>query len=122
MKNTRQLLLEQKVEIAKKPAWCRRFIPFKDWVHSFGSWVASHGKTGNVSQRHYLHQQVLYMRQSYAFKQVFLEKRVFGAAVLTEIMPFVDYAVDFHAGGASRFNAPGSSPKQSRVKRISRCI
>jgi predicted deacylase len=26
--------------------------------------------------------------------------------MLTEIMPLVDYAVDFHAGGASRFNAP----------------
>jgi hypothetical protein len=26
--------------------------------------------------------------------------------ILTEIMPLVDYAVDFHAGGASRFNAP----------------
>ena len=26
--------------------------------------------------------------------------------ILTEIIPIVDYAVDFHAGGASRFNAP----------------
>jgi predicted deacylase len=30
----------------------------------------------------------------------------FAWHILTEIMPVVDYAVDFHAGGASRFNAP----------------
>lgn len=30
----------------------------------------------------------------------------FAYHMLTEIMPLVDYAVDFHAGGASRFNAP----------------
>ena len=30
----------------------------------------------------------------------------FAYHILTEIMPMVDYAVDFHAGGASRFNAP----------------
>ncbi len=30
----------------------------------------------------------------------------FAYHILTEIMPIVDYAVDFHAGGASRFNAP----------------
>jgi predicted deacylase len=30
----------------------------------------------------------------------------FAYYMLTEIMPLVDYAVDFHAGGASRFNAP----------------
>jgi predicted deacylase len=30
----------------------------------------------------------------------------FAHHILTEIMPIVDYAVDFHAGGASRFNAP----------------
>ncbi|MDG2433481.1 succinylglutamate desuccinylase/aspartoacylase family protein [Flavobacterium sp.] len=30
----------------------------------------------------------------------------FAYHILTEIMPQVDYAVDFHAGGASRFNAP----------------
>lgn len=30
----------------------------------------------------------------------------FAWHILTEIMPCVDYAVDFHAGGASRFNAP----------------
>lgn len=30
----------------------------------------------------------------------------FAFHILTEIMPHVDYAVDFHAGGAGRFNAP----------------
>ncbi|MFV8374934.1 succinylglutamate desuccinylase/aspartoacylase family protein [Flavobacterium sp. LB1P62] len=30
----------------------------------------------------------------------------FAFHILTEIMPIVEYAVDFHAGGASRFNAP----------------
>lgn len=30
----------------------------------------------------------------------------FAFHILKEIMPIVDYAVDFHAGGASRFNAP----------------
>ncbi|MEZ7498258.1 succinylglutamate desuccinylase/aspartoacylase family protein [Flavobacterium sp. Arc3] len=30
----------------------------------------------------------------------------FAYHTLTEIMPLIDYAVDFHAGGASRFNAP----------------
>jgi hypothetical protein len=30
----------------------------------------------------------------------------FAYHILTEIMPLVDYAIDFHAGGASRFNAP----------------
>jgi len=30
----------------------------------------------------------------------------FAHHILQEIMPMVDYAVDFHAGGASRFNAP----------------
>lgn len=30
----------------------------------------------------------------------------FAHHILTEIMPVVNYAVDFHAGGASRFNAP----------------
>ncbi|MFV8324599.1 succinylglutamate desuccinylase/aspartoacylase family protein [Flavobacterium sp. ZS1P14] len=30
----------------------------------------------------------------------------FAFHILTEIMPIVHYAVDFHAGGASRFNAP----------------
>ncbi|MBC5862124.1 succinylglutamate desuccinylase/aspartoacylase family protein [Flavobacterium turcicum] len=30
----------------------------------------------------------------------------FAFHILTEILPLVHYAVDFHAGGASRFNAP----------------
>ena len=30
----------------------------------------------------------------------------FAHHILSEIMPIVDFAVDFHAGGASRFNAP----------------
>ena len=30
----------------------------------------------------------------------------FAHFLVTEIIPKVDYAVDFHAGGASRFNAP----------------
>jgi predicted deacylase len=30
----------------------------------------------------------------------------FAYHLLTEIMPYIDYAVDFHAGGASRFNVP----------------
>jgi predicted deacylase len=30
----------------------------------------------------------------------------FAHHIITDIMPIVDYAVDFHAGGASRFNAP----------------
>ena len=30
----------------------------------------------------------------------------FAFHILTEVMPIVDYAVDFHSGGASRFNAP----------------
>jgi uncharacterized protein len=30
----------------------------------------------------------------------------FAYHILTEIMPHVDYAIDFHAGGAGRFNAP----------------
>ena len=30
----------------------------------------------------------------------------FAFHILTEVMPIVNYAVDFHAGGASRFNAP----------------
>ena len=30
----------------------------------------------------------------------------FAFHIFTEIMPVVNYAVDFHAGGASRFNAP----------------
>lgn len=30
----------------------------------------------------------------------------FAHHILTDIMPHIDYAIDFHAGGASRFNAP----------------
>ncbi|MFD2908438.1 succinylglutamate desuccinylase/aspartoacylase family protein [Flavobacterium ardleyense] len=30
----------------------------------------------------------------------------FAFNLVTEILPHVDYAIDFHAGGASRFNAP----------------
>lgn len=30
----------------------------------------------------------------------------FAFHILTEVMPLVNYAIDFHAGGASRFNAP----------------
>jgi len=30
----------------------------------------------------------------------------FAFHILTEVMPLVEYAIDFHAGGASRFNAP----------------
>lgn len=30
----------------------------------------------------------------------------FANHILSEILPVVDYAIDFHAGGASRFNAP----------------
>lgn len=30
----------------------------------------------------------------------------FAHHILTDIMPLVDYAVDFHSGGAGRFNAP----------------
>jgi predicted deacylase len=41
----------------------------------------------------------------------------FAHFLVTEIIPKIDYAVDFHAGGASRFNAP-----QSRIKRIGFCF
>jgi predicted deacylase len=30
----------------------------------------------------------------------------FAHHILTDIMPHIDYAIDFHAGGASRFNVP----------------
>ncbi|WP_409417634.1 succinylglutamate desuccinylase/aspartoacylase family protein [Flavobacterium sp. PS2] len=30
----------------------------------------------------------------------------FAYHIVTDVLPIVDYAVDFHAGGASRFNAP----------------
>jgi hypothetical protein len=42
----------------------------------------------------------------------------FAFHILTEIMPLVDYAIDFHAGGASRFNAPQIriAPKNPELK------
>ncbi|MEO8252792.1 MAG: succinylglutamate desuccinylase/aspartoacylase family protein [Flavobacterium sp.] len=42
----------------------------------------------------------------------------FAYHILTEIMPLVDYAIDFHAGGASRFNAPQIriEPKNAELK------
>ena len=42
----------------------------------------------------------------------------FAYNIITEIMPLVNYAVDFHAGGASRFNAPQIrlTPNNSEVK------
>ena len=44
----------------------------------------------------------------------------FAYHILTEIMPLVDYAVDFHAGGASRFNAPQIrfAPKNPELKEL----
>jgi hypothetical protein len=42
----------------------------------------------------------------------------FAFHILNEIMPLVDYAIDFHAGGASRFNAPQIriAPKNPELK------
>ncbi len=44
----------------------------------------------------------------------------FAHHILTEIMPIVDFAVDFHAGGASRFNAPQIriAPNNSELKKL----
>jgi predicted deacylase len=44
----------------------------------------------------------------------------FAYHILTEIMPLVDYAVDFHAGGASRFNAPQIrlAPNSAELKEL----
>ena len=44
----------------------------------------------------------------------------FAYHILTEIMPLVDYAVDFHAGGASRFNAPQIrlAPNSNELKEL----
>lgn len=44
----------------------------------------------------------------------------FAYHILTEIMPLVDYAIDFHAGGASRFNAPQIrlAPNQPELKQL----
>jgi predicted deacylase len=45
----------------------------------------------------------------------------FAFYILKEIMPHVDYAIDFHAGGASRFNAPQIRivPENSELKELS---
>ncbi len=45
----------------------------------------------------------------------------FAWHILTEIMPHVDYCVDFHAGGASRFNAPQIrvEPNNEDLKQLS---
>jgi len=44
----------------------------------------------------------------------------FAYHILTEILPVVDYAIDFHAGGASRFNAPQIrlAPNQPELKQL----
>ncbi|MDI1254892.1 MAG: succinylglutamate desuccinylase/aspartoacylase family protein [Flavobacterium sp.] len=44
----------------------------------------------------------------------------FAWHLLNEIMPIVDYAVDFHAGGASRFNAPQIRivPNNAELKKL----
>lgn len=44
----------------------------------------------------------------------------FAYHILTEIIPIVDYAIDFHAGGASRFNAPQIrlAPNQPELKQL----
>lgn len=44
----------------------------------------------------------------------------FAFHILKEIMPAVDYAVDFHAGGASRFNAPQIriAPNNPELKKL----
>ncbi len=44
----------------------------------------------------------------------------FAHHILEEILPVVDYAVDFHAGGASRFNAPQIrlTPNNEELKKL----
>lgn len=44
----------------------------------------------------------------------------FAHHILTEIMPVIDFAIDFHAGGASRFNAPQIrlSPNNPELKKL----
>ncbi len=44
----------------------------------------------------------------------------FAFHILKEIMPVVDFAVDFHAGGASRFNAPQIriAPNNPELKKL----
>lgn len=45
----------------------------------------------------------------------------FAYYILKDIIPHVDYAIDFHAGGASRFNAPQIRivPENSELKKLS---
>jgi uncharacterized protein len=45
----------------------------------------------------------------------------FAYHILKEIIPHVDYAIDFHAGGASRFNAPQIRivPENVELKKLS---
>jgi hypothetical protein len=45
----------------------------------------------------------------------------FAYYILKEIIPHVDYAIDFHAGGASRFNAPQIRivPENKELKKLS---
>jgi predicted deacylase len=45
----------------------------------------------------------------------------FAWHILTEIMPYVDYCIDFHAGGAARFNAPQIrvEPDNKKLKELS---
>ena len=44
----------------------------------------------------------------------------FAHHILEEILPVVDYAVDFHAGGASRYNAPQIrlTPNNEELKKL----
>lgn len=44
----------------------------------------------------------------------------FAYHILKEIMPIADYAIDFHAGGASRFNAPQIriAPNNQQLKNL----
>ena len=45
----------------------------------------------------------------------------FAYYILKDIIPYVDYAIDFHAGGASRFNAPQIRivPENPELKQLS---
>jgi uncharacterized protein len=45
----------------------------------------------------------------------------FAFHILKEIMPVIDYAIDFHAGGACRFNAPQIRivPNNAELKKLS---
>lgn len=45
----------------------------------------------------------------------------FAYHILKEIIPHIDYAVDFHAGGASRFNAPQIRivPENAELRKLS---